>query len=202
MMKKAAKIVLCIIGATVTAVLLLLFSINALVCAGASSHFVSDNDAEIVAPDIILVFGCGLNADKTPGKMLADRMETAIGLYNTYGCKLLLSGDGTSPYYNEPEAMKHMALEYGVHEEDIINDPEGISTIESVRRAKDVFGAEKVVVVTQKYHLYRAVYIARELGMEAYGAKADSPEYKNRVSMLVREVFARVKDYFLIGQYK
>ena len=124
-------------------------------------------------------------------------MDTAIALYKNGSVKmLLLSGDGSGKW-SEVEYMKKYAVENGVAEEDILLDGEGFSTIETVRRAKNVFGVEKCVLVTQKYHLYRAIYSAEKLGMNVAGASADVRTYAGQLYRDVREVLARVKDFIM-----
>ena len=144
-----------------------------------------------------VVFGAKVHKGGTLSHMLQDRMDTAIALYKNGSVKiLLLSGDGSGKW-SEVEYMKKYAVENGVAEEDIILDGEGFSTIETVRRAKDVFSVEKCVLVTQKYHLYRAIYSAEKLGMDVAGASADVRTYAGQFYRDVREVLARVKDFFL-----
>ncbi|MBO4217788.1 MAG: YdcF family protein [Clostridia bacterium] len=177
------------------AAFLFVLTVNGIVCFRASRDFY-EGGLDGKAPDYILVLGCGLNPDRTPGGMLSDRIEKAIELYREYGGRLLMSGDNTSPYYDEPGAMKRMAVEYGVPPEDIVTDPLGTSTAESVYRAKEEFGAERIVIVTQKYHLYRAVYLAQSAEMEVVGVKADGDGFRVGLSRLARETAARVKDFF------
>lgn len=147
--------------------------------------------------DTAVVFGAKVHPGGTLSHMLQDRMDTAIALYKSGSIKtLLLSGDGSGEW-SEVVYMKKYAVENGVSEDDILLDGEGFSTIETVRRAKDVFGAEKCVLVTQKYHLYRAIYSAEKLGMDVAGASADVRTYAGQFYRDVREVLARVKDFFL-----
>ncbi len=147
--------------------------------------------------DIAVVFGAKVHKGGTLSHMLQDRMDTAIALYKNGSVKtLLLSGDGSGEW-SEVVYMKKYAVENGVAEDDIILDGEGFSTIETVRRAKDVFDVEKCVLVTQKYHLYRAIYSAEKLGMDALGASADVRTYAGQFYRDVREVLARVKDFVM-----
>ena len=124
-------------------------------------------------------------------------MDTAIALWREGKVKkLLVSGDGRGPW-SETKYMKLYAMEKGVAEEDILEDGEGFSTIETVTRAKELFGMEKCVLVTQKYHLYRAIYAAESIGMDVRGASADVRTYYGQLYRDVREVMARVKDFAL-----
>ena len=145
--------------------------------------------------DCILVLGAGVRADGTPSDMLRDRVTVAVELYHATGAPLLMSGDHTGNY-NEVGVMKALAMEMGVPSEDIFLDHEGYSTYESLYRAKGVFGAETILIVTQEYHLHRALYIARELDMEAVGVSADLRPYLMQRQYALREHLARFKDLF------
>ncbi|MBR6781766.1 MAG: YdcF family protein [Clostridia bacterium] len=145
--------------------------------------------------DCILVLGAGVRADGTPSDMLRDRVSVAVELYKVTGAPLLMSGDHTGDY-NEVGVMKALAVEMGVPSEDVFLDHEGYSTYESLYRAKRVFGARSILVVTQEYHLHRALYISRELGMKAEGVSADLRPYRKQTQYALREHLARFKDLF------
>ena len=148
--------------------------------------------------DCILVLGAGLQADGSPSPMLYDRVKVACGLYAAHPeTPLLMSGDH-SGYYNEVGAMKTLATEeFGAASEDVFLDHEGYSTYESIYRAREMFGARRVLIVTQEYHLYRALYIAGSLGLDAVGVAADERPYTKRIRRETREIFATYKDMFL-----
>ena len=142
-----------------------------------------------------IVLGAKVHEGGRLSDMLHDRMDAAIALYQEGKVqKLLLSGDGSGEW-SEVKYMKLYALENGVREEDIVEDPEGYSTYETMQRAKSVYGAENIVAVTQSYHLYRAMYIARDMGMNVKGASADLDVYSGQLYRDIREVLARVKDF-------
>lgn len=145
--------------------------------------------------DCILVLGAGVRADGSPSDMLRDRVTVAVELYEATGAPLLMSGDHTGNY-NEVGVMKALAVEMGVPSEDIFLDHEGYSTYESLYRAKKVFCADKILLVTQEYHLHRALYIARELGLNAEGISADLRPYIKQKQYSLREHLARFKDLF------
>ena len=146
--------------------------------------------------DCILVLGAGVKED-SPSDMLRDRLDTAIELYKKgIAPKLLMSGDHGDVDYDEVNVMKNYAIEHGVPSEDIFMDHAGFSTYESMYRAKEIFGAGRVVVVTQKYHLYRALYIGRSFGMDVCGVSADLNDYKGEILFEAREFVARFKDFF------
>lgn len=145
--------------------------------------------------DCILVLGAGVRNGK-PTDMLADRLLTAIELYNKkVAPKIIMSGDHSKEDYDEVNIMKAFAIEHGVASSDIFMDHAGLSSYESVYRAKEIFEAKKIVIVTQKYHLYRSLYIANKLGVEAYGVSADLRKYIGQSYREVREILARDKDF-------
>lgn len=147
-------------------------------------------------PDCILVLGAAVRGD-TPSKMLQDRLDVAVALYKEkVADKLLLSGDNGQINYNEVVVMQKYVLEAGVPAEDIFLDYAGFSTYESMYRARDVFLVESAVVVTQKYHLYRALQIGRALGLTVRGVASDQEEYAGQDYRDLREVAARIKDVF------
>lgn len=144
------------------------------------------------------MLGCGVKSDGTPSDMLEDRLIRGIELYKAGAAsKLLMSGDHGSDEYDEVGAMKRYAIEAGVPAEDIFMDHAGFSTYESIYRAKEIFGVKKLIIVTQEYHLYRALYIAQSLGMEAYGVASDYRTYAGQSMRDVRELLARCKDFFI-----
>lgn len=155
-----------------------------------------DEAATLNDVDCIIVLGCQVRADGSLSDMLHDRLARGVEVYHAgVAPKLLMSGDHGQDDYDEVGAMKRFAIENGVASEDVFKDHAGFSTYETMYRAKEVFQAKKVVIVTQEYHLYRAVYIAEQLGLEAYGVSADLRTYRGQLKRDVREVLARCKDY-------
>ncbi|QAT42614.1 SanA/YdcF family protein [Aminipila luticellarii] len=149
--------------------------------------------------ECILVLGAGLKPDGTPNHMLEDRLETAFALYKSGAApKLLLSGDHGRNEYDEVNAMKGYMLERGVPKEDIFLDLAGFSTYDSMYRAKAVFQVNSVIVVTQRYHQYRALYLAEKLGYKAYGVCSDQEVYMGQTIRNIREILARNKDFFKV----
>ena len=146
--------------------------------------------------DCILILGCGVRGN-SPSLMLADRLSKGLELYqNGASQKLLMSGDHGKDDYDEVNVMKDFAIENGVDSKDIFMDHAGFSTYESMYRAKEVFEANKILIVTQEYHLYRAIYNARALGLEAYGVAADAVDYAGQTYRDFREILSRNKDFF------
>lgn len=152
--------------------------------------------AELEDIDALLVLGCGIRPDNSPSRMLWERLKTGASVIDeTTLDKIILSGDNSGESYNEVAVMKEVSLENGISEKMIICDDNGFSTYESIYNAKNTFGAEKIVIVSQSYHLPRALFIAEKLGLEAYGAKAYLPLYPKQIIWSAREVLARNKDF-------
>lgn len=151
--------------------------------------------------DCILVLGCGVHGD-TPSHMLEDRLLQGIELYELGASgKMIMSGDHGKDFYDEVNVMKNFAIERGVPSENIFMDHAGFSTYESMYRARDIFKAEKILIVTQDYHLHRAIHDARALGIEAYGVASNPRSYAGQLYRDIREILARNKD-FVYGIFK
>ena len=168
-------------------VLLCLALVGGITVLGINGYVKSSTSDQIITPEVaaeltdidcILVLGCYVHDSGRPSDMLADRLRRGIELYQSgVAPKLLMSGDHGQKDYNEVKAMKIEAMEEGIPSEDIFMDHAGFSTYESIFRARDVFAADKIIIVTQEYHLYRALHIANALGVEAYGVAADYHTY-------------------------
>lgn len=145
--------------------------------------------------DCIIVLGAGIWVDK-PSPMLQDRLDEAIKLYEEgIAPKLIMSGDNGQKGYDEVNVMKDYAINKGIPSEDIFMDHAGFSTYESIYRAKEVFKVEKAIIVTQKYHLYRALHIGNQLGINVTGVGADPRKYSGQTFRELREILARNKDF-------
>lgn len=130
---------------------------------------------------VAIVFGAGLNRNGTPTPILRDRISTAAQLYFSGKVqKLLMSGDNRTLDYNEPGAMQQYALSLGVAENDIILDYAGRRTYDTCYRAVHIFGVTRALVITQKYHLPRALLTCQGLGLKASGVVADQQSYNTR----------------------
>ena len=194
-MKKIAKYgVICLI--IVIALMLIILGINLYVKSSTKNQIIENNDySNLKDIDCIVVLGAGIWGDK-PSPMLEDRLLQAIDLYqNNVSSKIIMSGDHGKQDYDEVNTMKNFAIDEGVPSESIFMDHAGFSSYESIYRAKEIFGAKKIVIVTQKYHLYRALYIANQLGIEAYGVGADPRQYVGATYRELREILARNKDF-------
>ena len=175
------------------------FIISGHVKSSVAANLISEDEAAEYGADCILVLGAGLKADGTPNFMLQDRLDKGIELYKAGAApKLLLSGDNGQVEYDEVNAMKKYALDAGVPAEDVFLDHAGFSTYESMYRARDIFLVKKAIIVTQKYHQYRSLYIAKGLGIEGYGIIAEPRTYGGQLKRDIREILARDKDFFMV----
>ena len=196
-MKKKKKALLIAGAALVLLGLILGLGPDLLIAASERSRIVSPAEAADFGADCILVLGAGLLPDGSPSLMLGERIQTGVDLYKAgVAPKLLMSGDHSRSDHDEVNAMKDAALARGVPSADIFMDHAGFATYDSFYRAGAVFGVKKVVVVTQAYHLPRALWIARALGLEAVGVACDTRRYAGQLYRDVREILARDKDFF------
>lgn len=189
--------------------LLILVGLGGLLLLGGINLYMVHHTAESIAEpnvytqsetqaDCILVLGARVWEDGSLSAVLRDRVDAAIALYKEgVAPVLLMSGDHSSESYNEVEAMKEYAVEQGVPEEAILMDHAGYSTYESMYRAKVVYNMNSCIVSTQRYHLYRAVYIGKAVGMDTRGVIADQRSYAKQTYYDIREAAARCKDFFL-----
>lgn len=164
-----------------------------------SKYFLTVEEASEMDFDCVLVLGAGVWGE-SPSPMLEERLNRGIEVYKS-GCteRMLMTGDHGRVVYDEVNVMKDFAKEQDIPSDNIFMDHAGFSTYESMYRARDVFQVKKVVIVTQKYHLYRAVHNARKLGLDAYGVAADG-QYNYDIFVRTynssREALARTKDFF------
>ncbi len=173
------------------------FIINGWVVASTAPRILTTEEAAALQDvDCIMVLGCAVRPDGTPSPMLAERLARSVELYEAGAApKLLMSGDNGQVEYNEVATMGNYALQKGVPSYDIFLDYAGFSTYESAYRAKAIFQAKKIIIVTQKYHLHRALYIAKALGLDAYGVSSDTQTYAGQTYRDIREILARNKDF-------
>jgi len=176
----------------------LVLGINAAVRHSVKDRILPAESIKANGYDCILVLGCGVKADGRPSDMLYDRIKTACLLYQAgVAEKILFSGDHGREHYDEVNTMKRVAHEeFSVPLEDIFLDHAGFSTYETMARASTVFGVRSAVVVTQEYHLYRALFLADSYGIEAVGVSASLRGYAGQFMRDIREVAARCKDLF------
>ena len=195
-MNKKIKLLLILAGIFIV-LIILVFGINFYVKASTKNRIISIKEAKKLKDvDAIIVLGAGVWGD-SPSPLLRDRLITGIEVYEKgISNKIIMSGDHGRKNYDEVNIMKEYAIDEGVPSEDIFMDHAGFSTYDSIYRAKYIFKAKKIIIVTQKYHLYRALYIAKQLGIEAYGIKAVPRRYAGDDKRELREILARDKDFF------
>lgn len=153
--------------------------------------------------DAIIVLGAGVRSDGTPSDILADRLETSLEVFKAgLGNTFVLSGDHGREEYNEVRAMKDYIMKDNIDEKIIFMDHAGFSTYDTMYRAKEIFKVDKAVIVTNEYHLPRALYIARKLGIDAYGVKSDIRGYQLMDSYKKREILAQIKDFLYVNILK
>ena len=154
--------------------------------------------------DAIIVLGAGVREDGTPSDILTDRLSTSLDILNMgVEGKLLLSGDHGKEGYNEVGTMKDYILKNSdIKEKDIFLDHAGFSTYDSIYRAKDIFKVESAIIITNEYHLPRALYLAEKLGIDAYGYTSDKREYYYMDAYKKRERIAQLKDFLFVNVLK
>lgn len=172
--------------------------INAYMFEFSNRYIISVEEASKDSFDCVLVLGAGVWGN-SPSHLLEERLNKGIEIFNT-GCtnRILMSGDHGRKEYDEVNVMKSFAVDSGITKDMVFMDHAGFSTYESMYRARDIFQVKKVIIVTQKYHLYRAVYNARKLGLDAYGVAADGLydfHIVTRTYNSTREALARCKDF-------
>jgi SanA protein len=148
---------------------------------------------------VALVFGAGLRRDGSPTAILRDRVQSAVQLYKDDKVqKLLMSGDNSYEDYNEPGAMREYALSLGVPPDDIVLDYAGRRTYDSCYRAKHIFGIKSAILVTQPFHLPRAIYLCRSIGVDATGYPAENIQYRKSSKLYwnIREIPAMLVSFF------
>lgn len=147
--------------------------------------------------DAIIVLGCRVNGD-SPSLMLAKRLDKGIDVYNKLHTKIILTGDHGQNKYDEVNVMRDYLISSNIDSSDIFLDHAGFNTYDSIYRAKYVFEAKKVIIVTQEYHMYRALYLANSLDLEVVGVIADDiPQKGIMLKNEVREILSRDKNFFL-----
>ncbi len=196
---RALRVVVIVALCCIAAGAIFIGATNAVVMGTASERMVTQEQVADRNADAIIVLGAFVKPDGTPSDILKDRLDNAIELYNAGAApKIIMSGDhGTIPY-NEVQAMKQYAVDRGVPADDIFCDHAGFSTYETMHRAKNVFGAERVAVSTQTYHMYRALYDALGVGLDAVGVPADRHVFEQQLMWDLREIPARSKDFIQV----
>ncbi|MGI6751665.1 MAG: SanA/YdcF family protein [Anaerovoracaceae bacterium] len=193
--KRKTIIILTVIASIFFAFAVTVLAINGYMISSTNDRVISVEEALNIDPDCILVLGAGVWGDR-PSPMLEDRLLRGIQLYNNgISDRIVVSGDHGREGYDEVNVMKRYAVAEGVPSNHIFMDHAGFTTYDSIYRLRDIFQAKKVIIVTQEYHLYRALYIARSLGLDAYGVSSDPRLYAGQGMRNMREAMARVKAF-------
>lgn len=163
-----------------------------------SSPFVSYNISDVPETKVGLLLGTGKNLNNgMPNAYFYNRIQAAIDLYKSGKIKyIIVSGDNSTKEYNEPEDMQLTLMKYGIPKDRIIMDHAGFRTLDSVVRAKDIFGQKKLVIISQKFHNERAVFLAQKNGIEAFGYNANDVNKYADLKTNLREYLAKTKVYW------
>lgn len=187
------------VGMLVVACILVIGGVNAWVVLSAKADIQSLDEVLACNPperaDCIIVLGASVYADGSLSPILENRVDAAIELYNRgLASTIIMSGDGREANYDEPAAMKRYAVERGVPAADVCCDPGGYHTYDTMWRVANVYRAESCLVVTQEYHLYRSVFDAHGVGLDAVGVISDEGAYEDQLWYDMREIAGRVQD--------
>ena len=176
-------------------IIAIILIINFFIRVTTKKQIITNNNFKIKDIDCIIVMGAGIRENK-PTFMLEDRLLESINLYrNGLSKKILMTGDHGNVNYDEVNVMKKFAVDRGVPSEDIFMDHAGFSSYDSMYRAKSIFNIKKAIIVTQKYHLYRTLYIANKFNIKAYGVPSNPRKYIGSFYRELREILARNKDF-------
>ncbi len=190
------KKILIILLVVITLIIGVILSINYYVIYSVKDNIINLDDIKDYEYDAIVVLGTSVIGDE-PGPVLEERILHSVDLYNAkVSDKILMSGDSSTEYYDEVNVMKDFAIEKGVLEEDIVLDYNGLSTYESIYNLKELFNYDKILIVTQEFHIYRALFIAESLDIDADTVIFYS-EDELSLTRNVREILARNKDFVL-----
>jgi len=158
-----------------------------------------ESEVSDIDVDCIIILGAMVYEDGNLCLMLQDRVIQGANAYKLGASDvIIMSGDAVHEGYDEVHPMEQYAVERSVPSENILTDSAGVSTYDSIYRAYTIFGAKKILIISQEYHLYRALYIAKHLGMEAYGLSADLQPYAGQSKREIREYVARCKDFLKV----
>ena len=201
--KKKLRLFFVIAAALIAGAIAMVLIIGAVITGSTRAYTTGIDDiASLPEANCILVLGSRIYSDTSLSAVLQDRVDYAIALYEAGKAdRLLFSGDHGQTEYDEVNAMMNYAVSQGVPEEAIFLDHAGFSTYETMVRARDVFCVKSAIIVTQQFHLPRAVYLAQKLGIDAYGVNSDPRRYLYATRDELRESLARVKDFFYVNVF-
>jgi len=182
----------------IISILFLVIMINVFVLSSTSKYIYS-NKLKVPSSDTALILGASVHANGKLSPILFDRAKNGALLYRNGKVKnVLLSGDHGKKYYDEVTAMKHFFLKEGISKKTIFLDFNGVNTYYSIKHAARNFNVKKMIIVTQEFHLPRAIFIAKKMNIEVYGFVADNRKYKDIYYYRYRECLARVKSFFQV----
>lgn len=193
-MNKVLKKILIILSILNILGICLIFGINAYVKKSVNENIIEISNIK-ENYDAILVLGAGLKNGK-PSPVLKDRLDTAYEAYiKGASSKIIVSGDHGRKNYDEVNVMKDYLISKGVPSDNIFMDHAGFSTYDTIYRAKEIFLCNKVLIITQEFHIFRSLYIAKKLDLEAEGVSATLRHYSEETKFELREILARDKDF-------
>ena len=197
MMNRFGKKIFKIIVIFGFVVFLFVVLINLIVISNSSNYI--DKEVDYDDYEYVIVLGAKVTNGE-PSLMLKDRLDRAIEIYNVNSdIKIIISGDSSNPgKYDEISGMYNYLVINNVSSDNIIKDEYGICTYDSIVRMKNIIEENNVIIITQKYHLFRSVYIALELDIDAVGISARDYNYFGQLWRDIREILARIKDYCLV----
>lgn len=188
------KKIIIVISIFILFLLLVIFLPNIYVIQSTKNKIDIDDDIKDI--DCIVVLGAGVWKNK-PSPVLKDRLDKAVELYmNGVSNKIIVSGDHGKNDYDEVNIMKQYLIENDIPSNNIFMDHAGFSTYDTIYRMKEIFDVNKMIIVSQEYHLYRALYISKKIGIKAYGISALKINYSGQTKRELREILARDKDFF------
>lgn len=193
--------IIMIILILIIALSLAVFLINWHVVSVGTKYILTADD--VPESDAIIVLGAYVFPNGKVSDMLADRLNVGLELYKKGKApKIVVSGDHGQVNYDEVNNMRRYLQTQGVKREDIFMDHAGFNTYDSLYRARDIFLIKKAVIVTQEFHLTRSLYIAKKLGLEAFGVKADLHVYPELKYNYAREIGSRLKAFLQAGIFR
>ena len=201
MLKKVIKRTAIGLSAALVLAVVAFFAIQLYINASSKGYDVSvDNAPEA---DCVIILGALVYKNGNPSPVLRDRLDYGYELYAAGKAKkIIVSGDHGTVEYDEVNSMKDYLIGKGVPREDIFMDHAGFDTYDSLYRAKEIFGVKTIIISTQKFHMGRALYIARRLGLEAYGYPSEDKAEYSMGYLNFREGFARVKAFLDVEIFK
>lgn len=170
------------------------FTINAIMCLSTLNDLKTPSALEGTQTDYIMVLGAGIEPDGSPSPILKERLDTAIELYHNHNAKQIIVSGGIDEAQSEISAMYNYLIDNDIPEENVLCDTLGVNTFASINNLTEVYHAKSAIIVSQRFHLYRAVFIAKHLDLQVYGCPSSEEDISDR-DLLYREFLARVKDF-------